>query len=304
MIERAWYRKYRPTNLDGFTFPNDDIKEVLEKYFEEGDIPDLLLSGIQGTGKSTVARMLITMLGAKKFDVKVINASTKTGIDVIRGIEDWTKTLSTGTYKVVLFEEADRLSAFAQDALKSVIEDSPTNVKFIFTCNHPERISDALHSRFQHLHFTELDKNSIAERLVHILEEEDVGVDDEDNFFEHIETFYPDFRKIINSMQESSVSGTLKGVLVKTTTGGDTEEWEDLWKSGDELDKDDLLSLTLSMDIQTPDVVYDVMYNNIGNLPKGLQEDALVIISDHVYRAGFVANQNLCLSACVIKIFQ
>lgn len=304
MIERHWYKRYRPTNLDGFVFPNDDIKEVLEKFFNDEDIPDLLLSGIQGTGKSTVARMLITMLGTTKFDTKILNASTKTGIDIIRGIEDWTKTLSTGKYKVILFEEADRLTPYAQDALKSVIEDSPTNVKFIFTCNHPERISDALHSRFQHLHFTELDRESIIERCVHILDSEDIEVDSEEDFFEHVDTYYPDFRKIINSMQESSASGTLKGVMTESTSGGSTEVWEDLWKSGKDLNKATLLSLTLSMDVQTPDVVYDIMVDNISNLPEEMREDAIIHISEHVYRAGFVANQNLCLSACVIKIFQ
>jgi DNA polymerase III delta prime subunit len=258
---------------------------------------------VQGTGKTTLARILAKVFKIKKYDLKVINGSTSTGIDTVRNtVSNFVKIAPLGDKKIMIIEEADQLSHAAQKGLLAIIEDSEEYVRFIFTCNYPEKLIPALHSRLQHLHFNELDKEAVTETVVGILEQEEIEVDDVDLIYEHINTYYPDLRKIINSMQESSATGVLKEVVVHTEDAAEMEEWTTVWTT--DPDKKELMDIAMRMNITSPDAVYDVMYTNVSNLPKDLQDQALIAISEHIYRSSFVANQNLCLAACVVKIYE
>lgn len=302
-MKKQWYKKYRPQRLEDFVFPNKNMSNLAYMWWDHRDIPDLLLSGVQGTGKTTLARILAhQVLKVEKYDFKSMNGSTQTGIDNVRNfVESFTKTLPIGKKKVLIIEEADQLSHAAQKGLLAIIEDSEEYIRYIFTCNYPNKIIPALNSRLQHLHFTEQDKEEVIKLVVDILEKEEVEVDDVDLIMDHIDTFYPDVRKIINSLQESSATGELVGVISHTEEEGDIDEWKEVWTN--KPTKSKLLDLAATMNITSPDAVYDIMFDHVSKLPENLHDQALVAISEHIYRSSFVANQNMCLAACVVKVF-
>lgn len=303
-MKTPWFIKYRPKTIDEYIFSSEEAKAILTKYIEDEDIPNMLLSGIQGTGKTTIARILINELGIQKNDVRVVNASSNNGIANVRNnIETFVKTAGLSKFKIVLLEEADGLSHDAQKALRWIIEDYlDKGVRFILTCNYPNKLIPAIHSRItSHIHIKELDKETVLERVVEILEREQIEVDELDYIQEHIDTYYPDMRKIINSLQQSSETGKLIGVIGKSDTASDNEQWEECWTTNP--NKDDLVDLVRSMEIDNTESIYRTMYDNVKNLPEDKQMNAFVVIADHLYRSAFVADQEINLFACVINIF-
>jgi len=311
MKEKLWVEKYRPTTLDDYVFSDERVRELCISYVEAKEFPHLLLSGIQGIGKTTLARILIKECELNPIDVKTINASSKTGIDSVRnGIENFCKTLPMGEFKVVLLEEADSLSLAAQKALRAIIEDSSDSVRFIFTCNYPEKIIEPLHSRLQNIHFTELDYFNFVKNIANIIENENVTVDNVDFVEEHISTYYPDMRKTINSIQQSSVTGTLCGVISKSKGSSDLEEWVKVWEMPPctETDypgkkKKMLEEIVSNMNLDNIDAVYRVMYDNVKNLPQLIRDDAIVVIAEHLYKSSFMSDQEINLKSCVVQIF-
>lgn len=304
-MKTPWVEKYRPKTLDEYIFSSDEVKDILMQYIEEQDIPNMLLSGIQGTGKTTVARIIINELGIQKNDVRTINASSNNGIANVRNnIESFVKTAGLSKFKIVLLEEADGLSHDAQKALRSTIEDYVNfGVRFILTCNYPNKIIPALHSRMTaHIHIQQLHKETVLERVAYILENENINVENIDYVYEHIDTYYPDMRKIINSLQFSSGTGTLQGVIGTSEYAADNEKWEECWSSNP--NEDDLIELIRNMEIDNTESIYRTMYDNVKNLPEDKQKNAYVTIADHLYRSAFVADQEINLLACVINVFE
>lgn len=302
MKERLWERKYRPAKIEDYIFQNKDHKEFVESFIVKNDIPNLLLSGIQGTGKTSLALMLIDLLNLSPLDVMKINASVESGIDTVRDrIINFCMPMPLGDYKIILFEEADRLSAAAQEALRSVIDEHSDTVRFVFTCNYVHKIIPALQSRFQSLEFEAFEKDHIYQMLIDIFVEEDITVNDEEILISHVETYYPDLRKIINSVQQSSVGGVLSEVISKTTSNDVIDEWNRIWSSTPTLDA--LIALVPDVDNNNVDELYRVMYDNVSNLPDDAVLRTIPIIAEHLYRVPLVVDQEINMCACLINIF-
>ena len=303
MKNKIWYEKYQPKDLEEFIFSNDKAEALFNSFIDEQDIPKLLISGIQGTGKSSMVHILINELGINKFDTKIINGSAKTGVDNIRNtVDGFAKTLGVGKMKVIVFEEAEELSLQAQKALRMIMDTAPESVKWIFTSNYPDKIIPALHSRLQHVHITELDYDSIVERVATILDTEQIEVDDIEYLYTHIDAYIPDLRKIINSVQQFSTTGTLMPLSEASNGSNGMDEWIEIWKGQPTLEE--AKDLVPKLDLGNPDVFYRIMYDRINETDsKFLSDDAIVVIAEHLYRSNFVADQEINLMSCLVLMF-
>ena len=174
-MKELWVDKYRPNKLDGYVWRDNAQRKQVESWITEKSIPHLLLSGTPGIGKTTMAKMLVSELGVQDADVMEVNASRETGIDFIRSkIIPFISSIAWGPFKVVLLDEADRLSPQAQDSLKGIIEQYSAYARFILTCNNANMVVPALHSRCQQFHFNKLDQTEFTARAATILVNEDV----------------------------------------------------------------------------------------------------------------------------------
>jgi len=184
-MKDIWVEKYRPKTVSEYVFKDEAQKHQVKTWVTDGGIPHLLFSGSAGTGKTTLAKVLINDLGVQEADVLLINASRDNGVDLIRRkITNFSETMPWGDYKVILLDEADYISAEGQAALRGVMEQYHASVRFILTCNYPNKIIPALHSRCQGFHITSLDTNEFTARVAEILIENGVKV----LFVQHIQT--------------------------------------------------------------------------------------------------------------------
>ena len=178
-MKDLWVEKYRPDTIDGYVFKDTTHKEQIKGWIDKGTIPHLLLSGSAGIGKTTLAKILINQLGVQETDVLIANGS-KEGrkIDWVDKLIMFCQTMPWGDFKVVLIDEADYMNINSvQPALRNLMEEYSTGVRFILTCNYPNKIMPAIHSRCQHLHFEKIDSTEYTARIAEILINEGVEFD-------------------------------------------------------------------------------------------------------------------------------
>ena len=158
-MKDLWVEKYRPKNIDGYVFRDDHQRKQIATWIKDKSIPHLLLSGVAGIGKTTLAKILIHEIGIEDYDVLEINASRTNSVEDVRDkITNFVQMIPFGPFKVVLLDEADYLSPNAQAALRGVMEEYHSTARFILTCNYPNRIIPAIHSRCQGFHVERTDQ--------------------------------------------------------------------------------------------------------------------------------------------------
>ena len=200
-----WVEKYRPNSLDNY-IGNDHLKSKVSVYLESGDIPHLLLFGRAGTGKTTLAKLLVNNIDC---DYLYINASDENSVDVVREkVKNFASTLGFKDMKVIILDECDYITPNAQAALRNLMETFSKNCRFILTCNYVERIIDPIQSRCQSFQIIPPDRKQVAQHLANILNNENIEYDVKD-IATIVNSGYPDIRRVINGSQRQVVNGKL-----------------------------------------------------------------------------------------------
>ena len=300
--EFLWTERYRPKTLDECILP-DAQKDVFKQFIEAGEIPNMLLCGTAGTGKTTVARALCNELGC---DYIVINGSEESGIDVLRTkIKGFASTVSfEGKPKVVILDEADYLNPNStQPALRAFIEEFSKNCRFIFTCNFKNRIIAPLHSRTTVVEFKLVNgqKKKMAglfhKRMMDILKKEKVDYNDK-VLAELLMKHFPDYRRVLNELQRYGAGGVIDEGVLSNLAELSTKALVDALRDKDFKKMRQWVANSVDSD---PQSVYRKVYDTL--IPKVKQVPQLVlIIADYQYKAAFVADQEINLTACLTEI--
>ena len=302
-MKELWTEKYRPRTITDYVFRDEEQRKQVQSWIDSGAIPHLLFSGAPGVGKTTLAKILINEIGVDQFDMLEINASRENSVDTIRDkITGFVQTMPFGAFKVVLLDEADYMSPNGQAALRGVMETYHATARFILTCNYPNRVIPALHSRCQGFHIERVDLTEFTARMATVLVQEQVEFD-LDTLDTYVKATYPDMRKCLNICQMSSTSGHLVPPLGNE---GDVREWKlqvvELFKEGRISDARKLLCSSAR-----PDEIEEVfrwMYDNISiwSAEAEKQDRAIVIIRNGLANVPLVADQEINLSATMIEL--
>ena len=200
-----WVEKYRPTTMDTY-IGNEHLKSKVSVYLESGDLPHLLLYGRAGTGKTTLAKLLVNNIDC---DYLYINASDENSVEVVRDkVKNFASTLGFQEMKVIILDECDYITPNAQAALRNLMETFSKNCRFILTCNYVERIIDPIQSRCQSFQIIPPDRKQVAQHMSNILDNENVKYE-LDNIVTIVNSGYPDIRRVINGAQRQVVNNEL-----------------------------------------------------------------------------------------------
>ena len=297
-----WVEKYRPHKLDDCILPDDQLKTFRE-FVATGEIPNMLLCGSAGVGKTTIARAICEEL---ECDYIIINGSEESGIDVLRTkIREFASSVSFGgKTKVVILDEADYLNPNStQPALRAFIEEFANNCRFIFTCNFKNRIIAPLHSRTAVIEFklTKADRPKMAgrfmKRLTDILATENVTFD-EKVVAEVLKKHFPDYRRVLNELQRYSVSGTIdEGILVNVQE----VNMKELVSSLKSKDFKKMRNWVVDNIDNDPNLIFRKIYDTILDEVK-YPSQLVLLLADYQYKAAFAANPEINLVACLAEI--
>lgn len=302
--EVLWVEKYRPRTVTDCILPQD-LKKTFQAIVDSGTIPNLLLTGTQGTGKTTVARALCEQVGS---DYIIINGSMNGGIDTLRNeIQQFASTVSfIGGRKMVILDEADYLNAQStQPALRNFMEEFSKNCGFILTCNFKSRIIEPLHSRCSIVEFKIPPKEKpvlageFYKRVLNILATENIKYN-KNVVGELIARHFPDWRRILNELQRYSVAGEIdSGILINLSD----EHFTQLVTILKDRRFNDMRKWVAESNDIEPAVLFRKVYDALNTMVKPSSiPQAILIIADYQYKAAFVADQEINLVACLSQL--
>ena len=299
-----WVEKYRPTSIDACILPNS-LKDSFSEFVKNKHIPNLILSGGPGIGKTTVAKAMVEEIGATWM---MVNGSEESGIDVLRTkIKNFASTVSLeGGRKYIILDEADYLNPQStQPALRGFMEEFHKNCGFILTCNYKNRLIEPLHSRCSVVDFiiAKNEKPKLASdffsRVKMILSDENVKFD-ERVVAELLNKYFPDWRRILNELQRYSASGQIDaGILVNLSEVNINELMEALKKQEFTNVRKWIVNNLDNDPVRIYRRIYDSLYDNID---KSTIPHAVIILAEYSYKSAFVADQEINLLACFTEI--
>ena len=304
-MKELWTEKYRPSTIDGYVFTDPAQRDQIEHFIKEKSIPHLLLSGPAGTGKTTLAKILVKELEIESYDFLQVNASRDNGVEFLKSkIENFVSTIPFGHLKVVLLDEADYLSQNAQAILRGLMETYQSQARFILTCNFIHKIINPLKSRCQQFVIDKTDVTEFTTRVATILLTENIEFEI-DTLDSYVKATYPDLRKCLNLVQSNSVTGKL---IVTKSENSSTTDYKltvvDLMKQGKIREARTILCRETTMDEM--EEMFRWMYDNLSlwsDTPEG-QDQAIVIIRKGLVNHAVIADPEINLSATLVELSQ
>lgn len=295
LSDYIWYERYRPADLDQLILPKE-INTMLEGFIADGNIPHLLLYGAQGSGKTTIANILISKIHCQA--MKLNASSSDRNVETARGkIKDFAGSHPLpGRLKIVFMDEADGITPDAQRALKNTIESYSDTCRFLFTANHIHKIIPEIRSRFIQIPLKQIDKETLVEYIQFILEDEEVTFRPED-VVTIVDRTFPDIRTAINTTQAASMTKTLilsdsaftAVNLAEAVKQGHLGNIRKLWAGT----TDFLWLYKMLFDVFIPQMV-----------AAPTRPAAALVVAESLYRDGLVADKEINAAACLIKIMQ
>ena len=299
-LNSLWVEKYRPQNLDTY-IGNDFIKDKVKNYLESGDVPHLLLHGQAGTGKTTLAKLIVNNIDC---DFLYVNASDENSVDAVRDkIKNFASTAGFKPFKIIILDEADFLTPNAQAALRNIMETFSKHCRFILTCNFVERIIDPIQSRCQTFQVIPPDRKQVATHLCSVLNQESVSYEIEDVSL-LVNAGYPDIRRVINAGQRQSISGKLVIDKQSEVLNDYKVKLLEILKSN----KDKKTSFTeirqLLADSKVKDYsdAFRLLYDNLDDFAGGNKAVSILTLAEGQFQDAQVVDKEINFMAMMIKL--
>ena len=304
-MKELWTELYRPKDVDGYVFTDVSVKEQVEEWIKDGHIPHLLLHGPAGTGKTTLAKILVNQLGIDSYDFLQVNASRDNGVDFLKTkIEGFVSTLPFGHLKIVLLDEADYLSPNAQGLLRGLMETYAAQARFILTCNLVHKVITPLKSRCTELHINKTDQVEFFTRAATVLATENVTYEPE-VLASYVAATYPDLRKCLNLLQSNSKNSVL---LNPKDLDSSTQDYKlvmvDLFKRRKIKEARKLLCEQARP--EEMDEIFRWMYDNLdlwSKTDEG-QDEAILVIRKGIVNHSLAGDPEINLSATIVELGQ
>ena len=295
-----WVEKYRPTTMDTY-IGNEHLKSKVSIYLESGDLPHLLLYGRAGTGKTTLAKLLVNNI---ECDYLYINASDENNVETVRTkVKQFASTMGFKDMKIVILDECDYITPNAQAALRNLMETFSKHCRFILTCNYVERIIDPIQSRCQSFQIIPPDRKQVATHLSDILSKESVQYE-LDDIVTIVNSGYPDIRRVINSSQRQVVKGEL--VVDKSTIIQNDYKLKvlELLKQDKKSAFNGIRKVLLDSKVTDYAELFRLLYDNIEEYAKGHLAEVILVIAKYELSDAHVVDKEINAMAMIVEILQ
>jgi len=298
MSHSLWVEKYRPKDLSTYV-GNEHLKEKVKVYLESEDVPHLLLFGKAGTGKTTLAKIVVNNIDC---DYMYINASDENKVDDVRNkIKTFASSVGFKSLKVIILDECDYLTPNAQAALRNLMETFSKHCRFILTCNYVERIIDPIQSRCQSYKVVPPSKKEVAQQMVNILKEENCTFELDDIAL-IVNAGYPDIRRVINSAQRQIIDGKLTIDTSSVIQNNYKLQLLEMLSNGSKLN--DIRKLIADNSISDYSELFRLLYDEVDNYGNGKQAECILNIAEAQYQDVHVVDKEINFMSVIIRLIR